>query len=358
MRAEGQAGPRLEGLDALRGLAALVVVFSHTLHILPQFGTRPWHGPETWLTATLKHTPLFTLVDGHAAVMLFFVLSGLVLGRQMLSPRAPGYVVFAAKRFARLYPPYAAALLLSAALQWGLGVAAPHGPSAWLADNWTDAPSPQVVLDYALMLGNSVALDNPVWSLDYEMRLSLLFPLLLLPLRRGFPRLAMVCALALLFGGEALAQQGPGGLSLLAGRTACYAGMFLGGAVLGTLASRLGQARGLAAPLALLAWAVLWLNWRDSLMALGAGLLIAASLLPGPLARLCATGFARFLGRISYSLYLVHVPVLMALLAATAGWLPQGAAMVLVPPAAVLAGWVFYRLVELPSHGRARAIGR
>ena len=386
----GQAAgsSRLASLDALRGLAALAVVISHALHVLPEFGTPHFsgphaQGPRNWLIAAIRDTPLFTLVNGHAAVMLFFVLSGLVLARPWLGPLSPAaspasgppsYGAFVRKRVARLYPPYAAAILLAVLAQAVLGSSAPHGPSAWLAQNWTDRPSGGGVLDYALMLGRSVALDNPVWSLDWEIRISLLLPLLLWPLRFRSRLAGPLWALLLLFGGEALRLHAPG-LSgswsgamsgswsgrwavPLAASLAVYGGMFVLGA---TLSLHMAALRRLVLSLPrgmpeLAAWAILWLNWRESMLALGAAVLITAALGRGPLAWLCVRPACQFLGRISYSLYLVHVPVLMGLLALTAGYLPQGAMVVVMPPVAIAVAWAFYRLVEAPSHRLAHGI--
>jgi peptidoglycan/LPS O-acetylase OafA/YrhL len=359
---------RLANLDALRGLAAMAVVVSHALHVLPAFGTPHFvapdlathggQGPGHWLIAAIRHTPLFTLVDGHAAVMLFFVLSGLVLARPLLGPSPPSYSAFVRKRVARLYPPYAAAILLAALAQAFVGSLAPHGPSAWLAQNWTDRPGGGVVLDYTLMLGRSVALDNPVWSLDWEMRLSLLLPLLFWPLRYRAGLAPPLMVVALLFGGEAMRLQAQGWAATLAASLAVYGGMFVLGA---TMSLHLATLRRLALSLPrgvpeLAAWAILWLNWRESMLALGAAVLIAAALGRGPLAWLCARPACQFLGRISYSLYLVHVPVLMVLLALTAGYLPQAAMVAVMPPVAIAVAWAFYRVVEAPSHRLAHGI--
>jgi peptidoglycan/LPS O-acetylase OafA/YrhL len=342
---------RLETLDSLRGLAAAAVVASHLLHVRPAFGTRPWLGPEQAWEWALKATPLSVLVDGHAAVLVFFVLSGLVLSGPLLAPAPPRYHDFALKRFLRLYPPYAAALLGSAALQAWCGPRAPREPSLWLADNWTDRFSLGTVADYALMLGNRLALDNPVWSLDYEMRISLLLPLLLLPVRRWRPAAPLLAAM-LLGAGWLLRPLGSPPV-ICAG--ALYAGMFILGTAMAGQVHRLRAVRAGWPALAMLAgaWAVLFLVWRDAMQAVGAAMLVAAVLMPGAPAALCETAVARFLGRISFSLYLVHVPVLMAVLAVL-GSAPFWRLTVVFVPVSLAVAWVFHRMIERPSHALSR----
>ncbi len=343
---------RLETLDSLRGLAASAVVASHLLHVRPAFGTRPWHGPVLPWEWALKATPLSVLVDGHAAVLVFFVLSGLVLSGPLLAPTPPRFGTFAFKRVLRLYPPYAAALLGSAALQAWLGAGAPHGPSLWLADNWTDPFSLATVADYALMLGDRLALDNPIWSLDYEMRISLLLPLLLLPVRRWRPAAPLLAA-GLLAAGWRLQ---PWGAPHAVWAGTLYAGMFLLGTALADQVGRLRAVRPGWPALAMLAcaWAALFLVWREPMESVGAAMLVASVLMPGAPAALCETRVARFLGRISFSLYLVHVPLLMAVLAVL-GAAPFWRVVVVFVPVSLIVAWGFHRIIEGPSHALSRS---
>jgi peptidoglycan/LPS O-acetylase OafA/YrhL len=130
---------RLHTLDSLRGLAALAVVFGHCLRVFPEFGTRPYPGPVSWAGFVLKRTPLAVLVDGHVAVLIFFVLSGLVLSLPFQQGRMPSYGVFIGKRVARLYPPYLAAVVLGAVLSRLFADRLPRGDSVWLlTGNWAE----------------------------------------------------------------------------------------------------------------------------------------------------------------------------------------------------------------------------
>ena len=67
---------------------------------------------DAWLYAT----PLRLLVSGPAAVLLFFVLSGFVLTLSLKSEKRPNYPAFAVSRFARIWLPFAVAILASAAV--------------------------------------------------------------------------------------------------------------------------------------------------------------------------------------------------------------------------------------------------
>jgi peptidoglycan/LPS O-acetylase OafA/YrhL len=80
-----------------------------------------------------------------------------------------------------------------------------------------------------------------------------------------------------------------------------------------------------------------------------------------PEARRFHSPLLRFFGRISYSTYLMHLPILGLMhgliLGATpdAATLPQVAVSVLALPITVLAGWVLTKLVEEPitAYGRS-----
>ena len=64
----------------------------------------------------------------------------------------------------------------------------------------------------------------------------------------------------------------------------------------------------------------------------------------------------RALGHISYSLYLIHLPVLLSAVYLLLPILPIGAILVGVPPAALAAAWIFNRLVEDPAGELGRRI--
>jgi len=357
---------RLEALDALRGLAALTVVLNHSLHVFPGFALRPWWG-STQAGAGLavylvNHTPLGVLVDGNAAVQLFFVLSGLVLARLVLAPRPPAYRVFALKRVLRLYPPYVVAVAVAWIGQAAFGAHVAVGPTQWVTDEWREHLSLSTAAAYALMLPWHTGLDGPVWSLGHEMRVSLLLPLLLLPARIwglwGAVALSLVCLGVGSFTVEHLQISDWSEVTVMLAKTALYAGLFGLGAILQLVSPWLVRPVPPVVPVVtvLTGLMVIWLNWHAAPCGVGAALVIAAAVMPGPVRSGLLRPVPRFLGRISYSLYLVHVPLILAVLSLTRGLLPDGMVMPLVPVMAIAVAALFYRLVEAPSHRWARAV--
>lgn len=88
---------------------------------------------------------------------------------------------------------------------------------------------------------------------------------------------------------------------------------------------------------------------QESMVALGSALVIVAALSPGVIERALMARPLRFLGRISYSVYLVHVPLLLAaVLLLLHGRVPMAALLACVPPAAVALGWLFHATVAEP----------
>lgn len=161
----GDAG-LLQQLDAFRGLSALLVLAGH----LAQVFWLPFVGADSALV------PFFATLARHA-VLVFFLLSGYFIALSITrNAKANGRfdaTEFALARIARLYPPLVGALLLTAACVVALdlldGAAAAPG-----APGWTLKAS---ATEYggALLFAGGLEGANPVlWSLNFEARLYLL----------------------------------------------------------------------------------------------------------------------------------------------------------------------------------------
>lgn len=103
--------PRLRGIDALRGAAALGVVFYHAV----------LQGQNALPNNVLQYPVRlvqFASSFGYIGVFLFFVISGFCIHLQWARAKAAGtepeirFVSFWKRRIRRLYPPYIIALLL------------------------------------------------------------------------------------------------------------------------------------------------------------------------------------------------------------------------------------------------------
>lgn len=159
-------------VDALRGYAALIVVIAHTT-VAGIYQVEP-------LWSTLKWLPVRLFWSGHQAVILFFVLSGFSLALMLRGNGQATRTRYWLARVARLYPPYVASLLV-AMLGYGLLRAAGFD---W-KPGWMNVVAPEVSPEYlaahAAMVGKFATwtINPPIWSIVHEMRLSLVFPVLL-----------------------------------------------------------------------------------------------------------------------------------------------------------------------------------
>lgn len=356
-------GGRIDSLDSVRGLAALAVVINHCLNVFPVFGGYgPWQpvaaDPGSVLGWLLR-SPLTLAGNGRAAVAIFFVLSGFVLALPWFHGRPPSWRHFVIRRVCRIYLPYAAAVALAMILATVLASDPSLHLSAWFDANWTEPVTAEVVADQVLMLGGHNTFDNAVWSLDHEMRISLLFPLLLLPVLRFGWIGAAVAAVAMYGTAGAITHFGGWhGAPAEIAATIRFGGFFILGAVLASYSDRLRVAQAEpAAWLSLVAGLTcLWLSQEPAVMAIGSGLVIMAAILPGGIRRTLDRPSLRWLGRISYSLYLIHLLVLLSAVHLLARHVPPvlivfGAGLLSLPVAAV-----FHHRIEAPSDRLGRRL--
>src|ERR1700730_7544565 len=144
---------RLPELDALRGLAALTVVFHHLECLLrPSHESAGMlrnaflnllhgHGFHAFAQAIgpirlLDLTPIYLVVAGHEPVVLFFVLSGFVLALPFYRGRALSYRAFVAKRIFRIYIPYVVAILFAIFLNATLSRGGIPTLNEWFNQTW------------------------------------------------------------------------------------------------------------------------------------------------------------------------------------------------------------------------------
>lgn len=360
---------RFAGLDGLRGLAAVIVVIYHSL--LASAWGDAYQGvlaevpTGSTLVNLIANTPLRYLVMGPEAVVVFFALSGFVLVLPMLNGRALDLWSYYPRRVLRLWIPSAAAMLLAAVVILTTTQRPDDAPSAWGRAFSFAGLSPGEIVDSLFLITGSTKTNNPLWSLRWELLFSLMLPLaflLVARVRRGAWGWLILCGVA----------SGTGGL--LGVQALTYGPMFLAGSLVAAMS--VADARtGLARSWTLIVGGLLLIGAPDALRMLtpfvladgvrafsqglvtvGAALLVLGLSRPSAATTLLSTRPFRFLGRISFSLYLVHVPFLIGAIH-VAPSLPHRALLVVLPIIAIVAV-LFTRWVEEPSARLARRAGQ
>ncbi|WP_140885663.1 acyltransferase family protein [Muricoccus nepalensis] len=339
--------PRQPELDALRGLAALSVLLHHNLVAAGLL--------RGWLYDVLEASPLRGLVSGRPAVLFFFVLSGYVLARSLRGTgtgRSAGrYARWVLQRAVRLGLPTLGALLLSVLLYRLTYDGTWPGQTPWLRQQlWRHPPELGEFLRQALLLVPERGFDlvYPVWSLVHEWRISLLIPALVavpaLGGSRGAARLVLVGAgLSGLAGGSAGEGTYTGETALEDLRATLYflLPFLLGVALEAGRVAEIPGGWGMVAA-ALLAVAGLARVGSDLAIVAAAALLIWAGQRPGPFRAALRRPALVALGTVSFSLYLVHEPLLAALHHGLHDALAPARIAALSLAAALPAAWLFF----------------
>jgi len=192
------AQPRLHGLDALRGLAALCVVLWHWTHFFYD-GTQPGAldaGSLPWATF---FAPFYR--GGWLMVDLFFSLSGFIffsLYAEAIAARRVSFRDFGVLRLSRLYPLHFVTLLTVAGGQWAM--LALQGRTFVYGADAAELPS-QLLLVHSWAGDQGIGFNGPSWSISIEVLLYLVFFGFC---RLGFRRGWQIALMALLGAGVAL----------------------------------------------------------------------------------------------------------------------------------------------------------
>lgn len=355
---------RLDYVDGMRAVAALVVVMNHAY-------AQAWCAFYDQFPAAEFTFLTYSLAVGHLAVSVFIVISGFCLYLPVArtgDALKGGFSRFFKRRARRILPPYYAALGLSLLL-----IATIIGePSGSLWDVSATVRTSDVV-SHVLLLQNVFGtgrINYVFWSIALEWQIYFLFPLLVFLFRRWSVVGTVLGAMA---GGYALTLSG---IARVDHANFHYLGLF----ALGMLTARVafsassdavGLKRRIPANLIAIATLVpatvliLFWGWRtaierwpllDLMVGIGAaGLLLSAARTPeGVVTRMFSVRTLVWIGGFSYSLYLVHAPILQILW--QYGLKPLGVAsgtmfVVLVTvgiPLAVGLSYLFFLLFERP----------
>ena len=355
---------RIGYIDGLRALAVVAVIVCHDALFTPGWQDVLAH-PRSVHLAALAHA----LVDGSHGVDLFFVLSGFCLAYPTLVRiDAEGFTAFdlvryGTQRIGRILPPYYAATLLMLLVA---AIFAVHNGTFAVPGSATY--SPQDILGQLTLLDRGVVMSTPpFWTLAVEWRWYLLFPLLLavwVRTRRAY--VALVVAVVVAYWCTRLHNLDLGVLpAFMLGIIAADLALHRAHPVIRF--APLGVA--LAIPIALLlephvsmpnALGVdepyfLWQTnpgWHVAAFFF----VICGGTLPW-LRRCLELPWVMSVGRASYSIYLVHYPIVAFVNGHLMSKLPEVAAFVISAAAAIAGGYAFFLMVERPlcsGEGRQR----
>lgn len=359
---------RYEALDCVRGVAALLVVVCHAI-MLGLFRCEP-----QW--SAVKWSPLRIVWSGHQAVILFFMLSGFSLflmfkSLEASSSRTP---VFIAARWLRLYPVYVFSLLFALGSYSLLVMAGFPWP-----DQAAYVPSPHLPADQFLLhltlIGqfHTGLINPPMWSIVHEMRISLLFPLIYWLVERMRCSAAVVgLAVSLLIAIAYLATPqtyGQNSLALSLLGTLHYTTFFIVGALLARYRLMLitwtkQQRRTRTVPALVVAlilyaygfddtWTTGEVMLGDLVIGIGSAVILVLALAFPVLPR---STVLLFLGRISYSLYLLHFTCFGVVAVMFYGIFPNPVLWAMVIALSLAVASASWLLIERPALKWSRAV--
>jgi len=371
----------LKEYDSLRGLAAVIIIITHFLGSISRIYDLPAGMQETWWIWLLRHTPLGIITAGNEGVPFFFILSGFVLSLSFFDPSRPNpYLPYLVKRFFRLYPVFLATISAMALIKLCF---APRseilGFTPFFNHLWTATFDGKIFEQHLPLITNfkHARLNPPIWTLIIEMRISILFPLLVWLFLKFRNRALLISLAVSLWCGFELAQlhdtKSHNVWAIAITETLQWAGCFMAGIWL-------AHARGGWLPAvsamnrttkhALLCVGIMlytsdlwfmqnrlagasasWLyhSWFfNYTISAGACIFMVLALASGSASRLLTHPVVHFLGKISYSLYLWHMVLICALAAALHAWLPAWAIACLAFGATVAVSALSYHLLEIP----------
>ena len=366
---------RLAYLDAIRGIAALIVVLHHCWSAFAPISLTSHGSFAASVTAGSASIFAYSLDKffeaGRAAVIIFFVLSGFVLTCS-LSARPMPFKGFIIKRILRIYPAFMVVILASYCLHYLIGNHPAATATEFLKHACHSSLSVTILVQHLLMIGTeaTMRLDAVMWTLVYEMRISLLFPAILLSVMRYRWRAVLVyflvsvgCAVSLFFAnGEIASGSNDASFAATILETGFFIVFFAAGAYLAIAREKVSIE---IAKLPLWSKALMsaatayciykgvnyhdvWGTDSDYFHGLGALGVIALAIGVPRIAKALAHQIPIWLGRISYSLYLVHMPILYAVSQTFAkSWPPLSVAIAVVA-LSLLAADLLAKTIEFP----------
>jgi peptidoglycan/LPS O-acetylase OafA/YrhL len=379
---------RLPALDSLRGIASFIVLLGHCYMILPD-------AAHANVPLWVSFMPLRLLFSSYAAVIMFFVLSGYVLSIPFLCNERLPYSGYLIKRICRIYLPFACAVLVAATLHHFCAPLADGQGSSWFRKAWPSQPTTiSLILRHLAMTGvdDDMWLDGVMWTLVYELRISILFPLLVLLGKK--PRFALALTVILYVAAVAASMATGNAYALQSAEdipgTFLLMLRFMSFFIIGTTLARHNAAikawldrlpRGAWLGLLLLSLFLFTVppeihNERlknmlpmfnsldgikfaiEFMLGIASGFLIISARNVKSFSNLLTAPPFLWLGKVSYSLYLTHIPIAYFIFRALLGKINFVYITALAVAASLIGAEIFYLLVERPAMRLGRALAK
>lgn len=359
---------RIDSLDGLRGIASVIVLLYHTCKMLQLFG------PEG----------LYEAIPGVSAVIVFFVISGVVLTLAPMKKLSEGkqynWLGYYPRRVIRLCVPLVAAIALGVLasfvatatgldprqdkpIDWSIGLAEIARQVLMQFDVLFNATDGQYFIDGTRF----VRANSPTWSMSWELWFSLALPLAVYVVwrtKRTWVGIAGCIVLAFLSSftgyfpirmcimfivGAYLAKV----LPVLQKRNLWWGLMLL--ALVASLAAI--EFQGFCASRGIFP---IDASLVQTLSDIGCMMIVILAAMSGFVNRFLSSRPMRFLGKLSYSLYLTHVLVVGSIgpILPRVGVSSPVAIAAIIIVISFLVAWAFWRVVEKPSMEWSRKVGK
>jgi peptidoglycan/LPS O-acetylase OafA/YrhL len=297
------------------------------------------------LTEGFVYSPIFSFINNYCryGVEIFFVISGFVIplslenGKYQLND----YLRFLYKRLIRLHPAYLAAIALTLII-------------TYFSFKFKHMPFPETFESIAgsILVFQNLGLNVVFWTLKIEAEFYIFIGLFFILLKR-FPSIALYIVIPVLL----LASQFDyfNAIGLLK-----HLSYFLMGTIGFLIYAKKGQVwRHYLLLLAVIIFSFLFTTIPNMVDGVPASIAGALTILFILFYKGKTPQSMNFIGKISYSLYLVHYPIskmiirfLMKLLPAPIAWILFLIVFAIVIPVA----WLFYKYIEAPSEKYSQAI--
>lgn len=327
----------VKSLDSLRGLAAVSVYCGHM-----------WLIDKSWFDS-LK--PWFFFTAGGEAVFLFFVLSGFVLTSAYEKEQNFSYIDYVIRRILRIYPAYYFALVIVISSFILLKPTQLVGYSGWFNSQFPSISLDRSNLLDALLLvtKSSNSFDCVVWTLTYEVIISVV----LLPLLWKYHKTTVIL---LVVGWSWLYYTNKHPLVA----ASCFYTLFF---YMGMMTYRYGShfkclAKLKFLPIYLALYAILYFAFGSQLVyheylrnitsGIGSVGFILLALYSPKVTKFLEHKVLLFYGKISYSFYLLHMPLTFILIYSLRNFISLDTIRILVFIIASILAYASYLLIEKP----------